>query len=244
MQFGEKPKNHLSPPENSWDWWSLHPIPRSCHPFLKGIRGIPGSFPPKKSILDLSTHSDQPLFFGGGEGKRFMSVNDRFFAPERDQLLCWGHLWPVVQHGSNWVVTSIIASNCFWVAKTLVHNVFLERNPINFHYPIVWQDTTYCITFTGHFQGFLFCPLREYGFNMALLKETNGQWALNRALSLGGGGSLGEHSLTSHQLEAEAVGTLVFQPYLPREDRCLDSRTASEKILKRGSKLTSPSMTG
>ena len=166
----------------------LHPIPRSCHPFLKGIRGIPGSFPPKKSILDLSTHSDQPLFFGGGEGKRFMSVNDRFFAPERDQLLCWGHLWPVVQHGSNWVVTSIIASNCFWVAKTLVHNVFLERNPINFHYPIVWQDTTYCITFTGHFQGFLFCPLREYGFNMALLKETNGQWALNRALSLGGGG--------------------------------------------------------
>ena len=119
--------NHLSPPENSWDWWSLHPIPRSCHPFLKGhtwdtwIQKI-------ESILDLSTHSDQPLFFGGGEGNRFMSVNDSFFfAPERDQLLCWGHLWPVVQHGSNWVVTSIIASNCFWVAKTLVHNVFLSE---------------------------------------------------------------------------------------------------------------------
>lgn len=40
----------------------------------------------------------------------------------------------------------------------------------------------------------------------------------------GGRGSLGEHSLTSHQLEAEAVGTLVFQSYLPREDR--DFRTA------------------
>ena len=52
---------------------------------------------------------------------------------------------------------------------------FFERNPFNFPYPIVWQDTTYCLTFTGHFQGFLFCPLREYGFNMALLKGTNGQ---------------------------------------------------------------------
>ena len=64
---------------------------------------------------------------------------------------------------------------------------FFERNPINFPYPIVWQDTTYCITFTGDFQGFLFCSLREYGFNVALLKETNGQSALNRAKFLGGG---------------------------------------------------------
>lgn len=79
--------NHLSPPENSWDWWSLHPIPSSCHPFLKGhtwdtwIQKI-------ESILDLSTHSDQPLFFGGGEGNRFMSVNDSFFSHLKEINCC------------------------------------------------------------------------------------------------------------------------------------------------------------